>query len=70
MSGKGDSPRPFSVSQDTFANNWELTFGKRSPREIEDARREDEEFNRILSKNKSQDNQEADTNERTLDRKV
>jgi hypothetical protein len=27
--GKGDSPRPFSVDQQTYANNWELTFGKK-----------------------------------------
>ena len=28
MSGKGDSPRPFSVSQDQFAQNWDAIFGK------------------------------------------
>jgi hypothetical protein len=29
MSGKGSNPRPFSVSQDQFASNWEATFGKK-----------------------------------------
>ena len=48
--GKGDSPRPYSVSQDKFASNWELTFSKRNPKELEDAQREDEEFERIGSK--------------------
>lgn len=26
--GKGDSPRPFSVSQEEYAANWEQAFGK------------------------------------------
>lgn len=28
MSGKGSTPRPFSVSQDEFADNFERIFGK------------------------------------------
>ena len=28
MSGKGSRPRPYSVSQDTFANNWDAIFKK------------------------------------------
>ena len=28
MSGKGDTPRPFSVDQETFASNWDLIFKK------------------------------------------
>ncbi len=27
--GKGSSPRPFSVSQDQFASNWDAIFGKK-----------------------------------------
>lgn len=27
MSGKGDTPRPFAVDEQTFASNWERTFG-------------------------------------------
>ena len=27
--GKGSSPRPFGVDADTFASNWERTFGKK-----------------------------------------
>lgn len=28
--GKGSRPRPFSVSSETFANNWDRIFGKKS----------------------------------------
>lgn len=28
MSGKGSSPRPFSVDDDTFASNWDAIFRK------------------------------------------
>ena len=27
--GKGSSPRPYSVTQQTFESNWELAFGKK-----------------------------------------
>jgi len=27
--GKGDTQRPASVDANTFANNWELAFGKK-----------------------------------------
>lgn len=27
--GKGDEPRPLSVSREEYARRWELTFGKR-----------------------------------------
>lgn len=27
--GKGSSPRPYSVSQDEFANNWDRIFKKK-----------------------------------------
>jgi hypothetical protein len=49
--GKGSSPRPFSVSQETFANNYDKIFRKPSPKEIEDAKAEQEEFDRILEQN-------------------
>ena len=44
MSGKGSSPRPYSVDQKTFSDNWEQIFGKKTPRELDDAKAEDEEF--------------------------
>ena len=60
--GKGSTPRPYSVSQNTFASNWELAFGKRDPKELEDARIEDEAFESI--------NKQKAINERTVDGKV
>ena len=27
MNGKGDTPRPISISSDEYKNNWERTFG-------------------------------------------
>ena len=47
MSGKGSAPRPFSVSQDEYANNFDRIFRKPNPKEIEDAIAEEEEFKRI-----------------------
>jgi hypothetical protein len=45
--GKGSSPRPFGVDQNTFQSNWEKTFGKKTPQERDDAQAEDAEFERI-----------------------
>lgn len=45
--GKGSSPRPYSVSQETFANNFDAIFRKKTPQELDDARAEDDEFERI-----------------------
>ena len=50
--GKGSSPRPFSVSQETFANNYDMIFKKLSPEEIQQEQYEQEEFDRILEENK------------------
>ena len=33
--GKGSSPRPFSVSQEEFANSFELIFGKKKKTDAE-----------------------------------
>ena len=40
--GKGSSPRPYSVDKQTFDNNWDKIFGKKTPQEIDDAKAEDE----------------------------
>jgi len=50
--GKGSSPRPFSVSQETFADNYDKIFKKYTTEELEQERYEQEEFNRILEENK------------------
>jgi hypothetical protein len=44
---KGSKARPFSVSQNIFANNFDAIFRKPDPRVRDDVEHEDEEFNRI-----------------------
>ena len=58
MSGKGSTPRPFSVSQAEFDSNWNRIF-PRDRREQEDAEAEDEAFKQI-----------EEHNERTLGREI
>jgi hypothetical protein len=41
---KGSRPRPYSVSQKEFANNYDAIFGKKDRRVVEDAQAEDEAF--------------------------
>lgn len=38
MAGKGDTPRPFAVDQETFAANWDRIFnqGKKPEQDKED----------------------------------
>ena len=42
--GKGSSPRPYSVDQKTYSDNWDRIFKKKTPQEIEDQKAEDEAF--------------------------
>ena len=51
---KGSRPRPYSVSQNQFGNNYDAIFRKPDPKEIEDAQREDEEFEEIARRSRSQ----------------
>ena len=48
---KGSNPRPFSVSYETYSNNYDNIFRKPSPKEIEDEKAEQEEFDRIMKEN-------------------
>jgi hypothetical protein len=50
MSGKGSSPRPYSVDKKTFDDNWERIFRK-DKRVEEDAQAEDEAFKEVERKN-------------------
>lgn len=63
--GKGSSPRPFSVSQQKFADNYDAIFRKKSPKEIEEDKAEQEEFDRILK-----ENLEREKREKALDKMV
>ena len=46
---KGSSPRPYSVSQQQFANNFDAIFRKSDSKVIEDQKNEDEAFEKIAS---------------------
>lgn len=50
--GKGSSPRPYSVSQETYGNNFDAIFRKKSPQELYDEKYEQEEFDRVLEENR------------------
>ena len=62
MAGKGSSPRPFSVSQETFGNNYDNIFRKKSPKELEEDQAEQEEFDRILEQNRRNQKQQKISN--------
>lgn len=42
--GKGSNPRPLSVDRETFSNNWDKVFRKKTPKELDDGLAEDEAF--------------------------
>jgi hypothetical protein len=44
---KGSRPRPYSVSQKEFSNNYDAIFGKKDRRAVEDAQAEDEAFKAV-----------------------
>ena len=44
---KGSRPRPYSVSQDQFANNYDAIFGKKKTEKIEEQVDTKEEFDRF-----------------------
>ena len=57
---KGSRPRPYSVSQKEFGNNYDTIFGKKDPRVVEDAQAEDEAFNSVDKANKNIYNTETE----------
>ena len=58
MSGKGSSPRPFSVSQNKFADNFDRIFRK-DKRLEEEQLQEDEEFERIAQVSEIKDSEQG-----------
>ena len=56
---KGSSPRPYSVSQKEFANNFDAIFRKPDPRVIEDQQNEDEAFEKIASQSEVKDSNQG-----------
>ena len=45
--GKGSSPRPFSVTQDDYAKNFDAIFRKPTPQQLDDEAAEREAFDKI-----------------------
>lgn len=56
---KGSSPRPYSVSQQEFANNFDAIFRKPDPRMIEDQKNEDQEFERLAKQSEVKDSNQG-----------
>jgi hypothetical protein len=54
---KGSSPRPFSVSQDKFAENFDNIFRKNKRLE-EEQQHEDDEFARIVRESEVKDSEQ------------
>lgn len=45
--GKGSNPRPFSVSKETYGDNFDAIFRKKTPREMDDEKAEAEAFDKL-----------------------
>lgn len=46
---KGSRSRPFSVSQEEYANSFDKIFRKPDPRQLDDFKAEDEAFENIVN---------------------
>jgi hypothetical protein len=57
MSGKGSRPRPYSVDQKTFDDNWDTIFGNKK-------KTESEKFDEAIMKNEYYDLDDLDDPER------
>ena len=56
---KGSRPRPYSVSQNQFSNNYDAIFRRPDPRKIEEQKIEDEEFERIAKSSQVKDTEQG-----------
>ena len=56
---KGSSPRPYSVSQQEYAYNYDKIFRKPDPRMIEDQQNEDEAFEKIARETEIKDSSQG-----------
>ena len=56
---KGSSPRPYSVSQQQFANNFDAIFRKPDPKVVEDQKLEDEAFDNIAVQTEVKDSDQG-----------
>ena len=56
---KGSRPRPYSVTQKEFGNNYDAIFGKKDPKVKEDSDIEDEAFKEIEKKSQVKDSNQG-----------
>jgi hypothetical protein len=56
---KGSRPRPYSVTQTEFGNNYDAIFRKPDPRKMEDQKNEDEAFEDIAKKSQVKDTEQG-----------
>lgn len=56
---KGSSPRPYSVSQEEFAKNFDKIFRKPDIKMIEDQQNEDEAFEKIATQSEVKDSNQG-----------
>ena len=54
--GKGSSPRPYSISHEKFADNWEQIFGKKNKSTTDDNQKKDSNERTLDRKVAPQDN--------------
>ena len=52
---KGSRPRPYSVTQKEFGNNYDAIFRKPDPRAVEEAIAEDEAFEELAKRSEVKD---------------
>ena len=56
---KGSRPRPYSVSQEEFANSFDKIFRKPEPKVVEDQEIEDEAFEKIVIQTEIKDSNQG-----------
>ena len=56
---KGSRPRPYSVSQRQFGNNYDAIFRKPDPKTVEEEKQWDEEFERITKQSQVKDSDQS-----------
>ena len=56
---KGSRPRPYSVTQREFGNNYDAIFRKPDPRSVEEAIAEDEAFAELAKRSDVRDSDQG-----------
>jgi hypothetical protein len=56
---KGSRPRPYSISQNQFGNNYDAIFRRPDPRTVEDQKNEDEAFEELAKRSQVKDTEQG-----------